>query len=145
LAFTPYPPSIRVTPTPPAVAGTPLGLAIPAAIFTGIAAISVLAILFLPDGLINLPNREYWLATRERRIEAAMLMLNFWLWILAGGLGVAIGILQAMIQATFTGRDQIALPVVAGFVVFLIARIAVLIIRLRRGRDVEAVHPKRRA
>ena len=105
------------------------------AIFAGIGLLAVLSVRYLPYQLVNVPNKDYWLASPRRRWEAAMVVLNFFLWVVAAGVALGVGITQAMIQATFTGKESITLAVVAGFIVFLVARIALLLIRLSRGHQ----------
>jgi hypothetical protein len=106
-------------------------LAMPA-IFAGLGLLAVLSVRFLPAQLVNVPNKAYWLASPQRRREAALIVLNFFLWLLAGGVALGVAITQTMIQATFSGQDWITLPVVIGFIVFLVVRIALLLIRLSR-------------
>jgi len=101
-------------------------------IFAGIGLLSMLAVRFLPYQLVNVPNKDYWLASPRRRWAAAMVLLNFFLWVMAAGVALGVGITQAMIQATFYGEESIFLPVVAGFIVFLLARIALMVLRLSR-------------
>jgi hypothetical protein len=45
-----------------------------------------------------------------------------------------------MIQATFSGKDSITLPFLAGFIVFLVAQIVLLLIRLSRGHQTRRSH-----
>jgi uncharacterized membrane protein len=110
------------------------------AIFGGIGLLAVLAVRFFPYQLVNIPNKDYWLASPRRRREAAMVVLNFALWLVVAGVAFVIGLTQAMIQATFSGKDSITLPFLAGFIVFLVAQIVLLLIRLSRGHQTRRSH-----
>jgi len=122
------------------VAGSAQGWLTVSSIFLGITLFSVLGVRFLPYQFVNLPNKEYWLATPRRRGEATMIVLNFFVRLLAAGVATGVGLTQAIVHATFTGREQITLPVVGGLIIFLVAQIAWLIVRLSRGREARGEH-----
>jgi uncharacterized membrane protein len=114
------------------VAGSSLLWLTAPVIFAGVGLLSALSVRFLPEQFVNLPRKDYWLATPHRRRQAALIMLQFFLWIMAGAVALGLGITQAMIQATFSGEEGITLPVVGGFILFMVAQIALLLIRLSR-------------
>jgi hypothetical protein len=117
------------------VAGVSWSWLVVPAIFAALGALAVLGVRYLPPQFVNLPNKDYWLASPERRLEAAMVMLNFFLWLTAGGAALGVGINQAMIEATLAGNESITLPLVVGFILFLVARIILLLVRLARGPE----------
>src|SRR5262249_16460467 len=71
----------------------------------GIAALSVLAVRFLPGQLVNVPNRDYWVASARRRGELAAVMLGFWLGLLATGVAFGVVLTEEIVRASATGRD----------------------------------------
>jgi len=122
------------------VAGTARAWLTLTSIFLGITLVSVLAVRYLPDQFVNVPNKEYWLATRRRRGELTTIVLSFYLWLLAAFVATGVGLTQAIVQATFSGREQIGLPVLAALIIFLIAQIAWLFVRLSRRREPRHMH-----
>ena len=111
-------------------------------LFLGLGILSALAIRFLPEWAVNLPNKGYWLATPERRTEAAILSLSLFLWFLFALLAMLFfGVMHSMFVATLhpDGRgDYLTLPVVAGGLILMAVRAVLFIRRLnnppRAGR-----------
>jgi uncharacterized membrane protein len=86
----------------------------------------------LPASMINLPNREYWLAPErvgETRRKLGNLMAGF-------GLGVGLFIvyvMQLVLQTAAEGKSTLnAIPAVIGFLVFVAGFVVVLVRSFRR-------------
>jgi uncharacterized membrane protein len=99
-----------------------------------IAGLSCLAINTLPASLVNVPRKDYWLSTPERRGEAAMLTVQFMLWFLFGLIALMyFGVVHAMIMATLHPERDYNTEILTVFglgLLFIFAQVGVLIYRL---------------
>ena len=104
------------------------------AVMLAITGLSCLAIYKLPAALVNVPRKEYWLSSPERRGEAAMLLTQFMLWFLFGMIALMyFGVVHAMVMATLhPERDynKENLTVFGLGLFFIFAQVGVLIYRL---------------
>lgn len=76
----------------------------------------------MPDSLINLPNKQYWLAP-ERRAETFVKMRVFFRWFSVGLLSLILLINQQVYKANLTRQDLSPLIlwlIIGSFVVFTI-------------------------
>jgi hypothetical protein len=111
-------------------------------IILAIGLLTFLAVRFLPVMLVNLPRKDYWLATPRRRTEAAVVCLAFLLWFLfALGAMVYFGGLHALFVASLDpeGRDgYLTWPAFVGGVLLIVVQLVLLAVRLndpaRAGR-----------
>lgn len=118
-----------------AVAESGQGWLVVSSIMAGIAALSVAAVRLLPVQFVNLPNRGYWLATPQRRGEAAVVVLGFYLWFVATGVAAGVAITEEFVRASSSGRAPgYGLFIVIGIVVAVAAEIVWLAVRLSRVR-----------
>lgn len=91
------------------------------AVIIGIAAVLPLLLEKLPDALINLPNRQYWLAPARRTQTFATLRIYFE-WFGVGLLLLFVLINQQVYRANINNHDlsPASWLIVAGFVIFTI-------------------------
>jgi uncharacterized membrane protein len=83
----------------------------------------------LPVSLVNMPNRDYWLAP-ERREEASRRMLRYMLWLLSGMVAFFAAINQLLFQANSMSAPRLdESHLVAVVAVFLLGML-VSIVRL---------------
>jgi hypothetical protein len=87
----------------------PLGL-------LAIGGLSALSIRVLPAAFINVPRKDYWLTTPERRAEAAAILFGFFLWMLLVLFTIGAGVTHAIFVAS---RDPAAnqMGLIAGVIV----------------------------
>ena len=84
----------------------------------------------LPSTLVNLPNREYWLANEQRRDEAVHRLAGTMGWIGAATTALLVIAIELTVQANLeqTNLDEqtllACLIVYCAFVVFSVARVA---------------------
>lgn len=74
-----------------------------------------------PDSLINLPNKEYWLAA-ERRAETFRVMKIYFEWLAIGLLGLFISINQMVFKANINQENLSALTmwlIIGAFLVYV--------------------------
>jgi uncharacterized membrane protein len=64
----------------------------------------------LPDSLINIPNKEYWLAPQRRR-QAFDLIAQFLCWLAAATLALVLDLCNQLIQAQLGGTAALDHPV----------------------------------
>ncbi len=83
-----------------------------------------------PNGLINLPNKNYWLAP-ERRAESVAFLTGWLRWVGAGTLAFLMGVFQFSVQANLRrGRlDSMPFLVATGF---FLAGLAIAVVWLYR-------------
>jgi uncharacterized membrane protein len=76
----------------------------------------------LPDSMINLPNKDYWLST-ERREQTFAAFDNFFAWLIAGIIALFIAINQIALIANLAKKDldQLQFWIVLGTFFVLIA------------------------
>ena len=119
-----------------AVAGSAQGWLVVPSIFAGIALLSVLAVRFLPYPFVNLPNKDYWLATPRRRGRAVVVVLVFFLGFLGTGVAAGVAITEEFVRASFSGRSPgFGVPIMVGILVAVAAQIVWLVVRLSRPRE----------
>ncbi len=84
--------------------------------------------------LVNVPRKDYWLATPERRGEVAMMTLQFMLWFLFGMITLLyFGVVHAMIMATLHPERNYNVENLTVFglgLLFIFAQVGTLIYRL---------------
>jgi uncharacterized membrane protein len=99
-------------------------------------AISLLAIRTLPPGLVNVPHKEYWLATPECREMLALLTLRFFLWFLFGLMAlIYFGAINSLVMTTLHPEmniNQLNLPIFGFGLLFVFAKVGLLFYRLYR-------------
>ena len=102
--------------------------------FLGLGALGSVSFCYLPESMVNVPRKDYWLATPKRRQEAALLLFRFFLWFAFGMLSVLyFGAINSMVMTTLNperNSNRLDLPLVALGVVFLLAQVGMLIYRL---------------
>ncbi len=86
---------------------------------------------FLPASLVNIPNRQYWLA-RERRTETANYLVGHSLWLACLMVGFVTGIQYSIVQANRQIVPHLATSVLLEVVVPFIAGTAIWVIVLLR-------------
>jgi hypothetical protein len=90
----------------------------------------------IPARLINIPNREYWLAP-ERRDEAMARIGATMSWFAVGIVALLVATLELVVRANLRRRnlDHVAMLVLLGaFALFLIVWLVVLWRQFRRPR-----------
>lgn len=83
---------------------------------------------YLPDSLLNMPNRDYWLKGDRRRetLEYTEALLT----LIAGLTAVLLlGTFQLVYQANMDGTQKLAIPWAAGLLVAYLCSVVVLITR----------------
>ena len=114
--------------------GTALFFTIGPLVVLAIAGLCCLAIYKLPASLVNVPRKDYWLATPERRGEVAMMTLQFMLWFLFGMITLLyFGVVHAMIMATLHPERNYNVENLTVFglgLLFIFAQVGTLIYRL---------------
>jgi uncharacterized membrane protein len=102
--------------------------------FLGLAAFSCLAVRYLPAALVNVPYKDYWLATAEHRQRAVVLVARFFLWFAFGLFGLMyFGVVHSMVMATLNpdrNANYADLPVVLLGVIFIFTQVGLLIYQL---------------
>jgi uncharacterized membrane protein len=104
----------------------PLGL-------LAIGAVSAGSVRVLPAALINLPRKDYWLATPERRSEAAAVVFGLFLWILLVLFTIGAAVTHAIFVAA---NDPAASPmglvagVIVGGLILLLVRVVMMMLQL---------------
>lgn len=81
----------------------------------------------LPDSLINLPNKKYWLAT-ERRAETFNTLKTFFEWFAIALLGLFIAVNQLVFQANLAKQNLSAVGIWTIIGIFLTLTIIWLIV-----------------
>jgi len=108
-------------------------LIVPVALL-GLTALSALSVLYLPESMVNVPRKEYWLATPGRRQLAALLTIRFFLWFGFGLVALLyFGVIHAMVLATLdpeTNFNYMGLPLFAFGLIFIFTQVGLLIYRL---------------
>jgi uncharacterized membrane protein len=114
--------------------GTLLFLTISPAAILVLAGLGCLALYQLPPAFVNVPHKEYWLSSPERRGEVALLTLQFMLWFLFGMMvlmyfGAIHGVMMATLypERNFNTEN---LTIFSLGLFFIIAQIATLLYRL---------------
>lgn len=116
------------------VNGTRLFFAIAPLALLGLGMLSYLGVRSLPRALVNVPNKDYWLSSRERRRQAGLLVVRFFLWFIFGFVGlIYFGVVNSMIAATIyrdanSGYLDISVVLLAMFFIFV--QVGLLIFRL---------------
>ena len=91
---------------------------------------------FLPDGLINIPRRDYWLAA-ERRADTFAYLLRHAIWFACIGVcfvaGIHLLIVRANAQLPAHLSTPLLLSVVGAFLAALVAWAVALVRHFRRG------------
>jgi hypothetical protein len=91
----------------------------------------VYVIRFLPDRLVNLPNRDYWLAPGQRTETMAYLCRHS-LWFASMALCFVIGIQYSIIQANRLAQPHLPTPLVLAYAGCFLAGTAVWTVSLIR-------------
>jgi uncharacterized membrane protein len=112
----------------------------------GIGSLMALGVRFLPYQFVNLPNKDYWLATPRRRREAAFLSLALCLWMLVSLLLAMVFITHKMFVTTLRPEAPpsalVAVSFVVGLLLFILVRVALFVYRLSHPTRVGG--PRRR-
>jgi hypothetical protein len=105
-------------------------------IFMGIAVLAVLSIQYVPPSMVSIPNKDYWMATLQRRAEAAAVLLGFFLWLMAAGVVVGMALTEDVVRASAGGQGSMfGLPAVVGCVVFVLLQVGLMMYQFGRVGD----------
>ncbi len=89
----------------------------------------------LPSSMINLPNRDYWLAP-ERREETLDVLDDRMAWMGVLVLALVTGLMELTFRTNLTGNPSLPpslmVPVLVGFVALTLAWTVALLVRFRR-------------
>jgi hypothetical protein len=114
--------------------GTALWGAVMILIGLGLGSLSALWIRFLPYEFVNLPNKEYWLATPRRRREAGFLAFGLILWIFVSILAGVAYVTHEMFVATLHPETPpgvlVTLIFVGGMLLHILGQIVFFVWRL---------------
>jgi hypothetical protein len=92
---------------------------------------------YLPPSLINLPNRDYWLAP-ERREETYSVLLRQSLWLACLVQVYVMGLYLLALEANFHDPAQLSVPAMLGLLAGFLLGVAYWVVLLyRRFRKVE--------
>lgn len=86
-----------------------------------------------PDSMINLPNKDYWLAA-ENRQETFSYIKNFFEWFFIGILGVFIAINELVFRANLTKQDlsNNVWIILVVFIIYVFTLLIKFIIRFKK-------------
>ncbi len=84
---------------------------------------------YFPDKYINIPQREYWLAS-ERRRETFSYFVTQSLWFACIALGFIIGIHFSIIQANSLAPAHLANPLILGLIGCFVAGLVIWIVSM---------------
>jgi hypothetical protein len=105
-------------------------------IFMGVTVLAVLSMQYVPPSMVSIPNKDYWMATPQRRTEAAAILLGFFLWLMAAGVALGMALTEDVIRASAGGQGSMyGLPAVVGCVVFLFLQVGLMMYQFARVGD----------
>ena len=113
-------------------------------IFLGVTVLAVLSVRYLPPSMVNVPNKDYWMANPRRRWEAAAVLLGFFLWLAAAGVALGMALTEDVVRASAAGQGTMfGLPAVLACVVFVFVQVGLMMYRFTRvrGRGGEGAEP----
>ena len=90
----------------------------------------------IPDSLINMPHKEYWLAA-ERRTRTIGLMQTYCMWYGTATIAFLIGVMHRVMRANTAERGELGpgfVILLAGYLLFTGAWVASMLRRLRKPR-----------